>query len=210
MEIYMLPPLSICDTNSYIVASDAKNAVLIDAPDDADFILEQIEKRGLTLKKILLTHGHYDHIGAAAQLKEKTGCEVCIHTLDRQKLTDEEESRAIFHSLEINFVKCHDSAPLNDGDVIEQDELRFTVLHTPGHTQGSVCYIIGDIIFSGDTLFRETIGRTDFPGSSGVQMAASLHRLAGLEGDYTVYTGHGYPTTLDHERKHNRFMLSVM
>lgn len=209
MEIFMLPPLSICDTNSYIVAAENKNAVLIDAPDNAQLILEKLRDRGLTLKKILLTHGHYDHIGAAAELKEKTGCEVYIHSLDQQKFTDEEESRAIFHSLEINFVKCEGSIAVNDGDVIEQDELRFTVVHTPGHTVGSVCYIIGDSIFSGDTLFCESIGRTDFPGGSMQQMRASLRRLAALDGNYAVYPGHADTTDLDSEREYNMYMRAA-
>lgn len=209
MEIFILPPLSICGTNSYIVASESKNAVLIDAPDKADFILGQIADRGLTLKKILLTHGHYDHMGAAQELKEKTGCEVYIHALDREKLTDEEESRAIFHSLEINFVKCPNSIAVNDGDIIEQDELRFKVMHTPGHTVGSVCYIIGDVIFSGDTLFCESIGRTDFPGGSMEQMNASLRRLAALDGNYAVYPGHAMHSDLAHEKKYNAFMQAA-
>lgn len=210
MEIYMLPPLSICDTNSYIIASESKNAVLIDAPDNAVFILEKLKDLGLTLKKILLTHGHYDHIGAASQLKEETGCEVYVHALDQQKLTDEEESRAIFHSLEIDFVKCEGSIAVNDGDVIKLDELELTVMHTPGHTVGSVCYIIGDNIFSGDTLFCDCIGRTDFPGGSMAQMNDSLRKLAGLDGNFTVYPGHADTTDLDSERKYNAYMKAAL
>ena len=206
MEIYELKPLSICDTNSFIVASAAGNAVLIDAPADAEYILREIGDRGLTLKKILLTHGHFDHIGAVADLYDKTGCEVYIHNEDIGKLTD--DSGMLSDYFRVQGLRKFDKAlPIFDGDVIKQDELEFDVVHTPGHTSGSVCYIVGNVLFSGDTLFARSIGRTDMPDGDMSAMMASLRVIDGLGGDMRVLPGHMNETTLDDERRYNYYLI---
>ncbi|MBR6102866.1 MAG: MBL fold metallo-hydrolase [Ruminococcus sp.] len=205
MRIIKLKPLSICDTNSYIVVSDSGNCALIDAPDDADYIMEQIDILGLDLKMILLTHGHFDHIGAVADLVEMTGCEVYIHGKDLSKLMSGDNMMSRFFGAgTVKTVKK--ATPISEDDVIKLDELEFDVLHTPGHTSGSVCYIIGDVMFSGDTLFARSIGRTDMPDGDPEVMKQSLAKICGLGGDLKIYPGHMQNTTLDHERHYNSYL----
>ena len=136
MRVYSLKPLSICDTNSYIVASAQNNAVLIDAPADADYILEQIGLFGLTLKKIFLTHGHFDHIGAVEDLVERTGCEVYICAFDKSKLYDE-DSMLVNHFMVRGYKKyTGEVITFTENDILRLDELEFDVVETPGHTSG--------------------------------------------------------------------------
>lgn len=205
MRVFRLKPLSCCDTNCFIVASDDGNAALIDAPDDADYIMEQLDFYNLTLKKILLTHGHFDHIGACADLQEMTGCEVYIHTDDFYMLKDTKSALSGFFG--VGSIKpVQNVIPITEDDVIKLDELEFDVLHTPGHTPGSVCYITGNIMFSGDTLFARSIGRTDMPGGDMKKMKESLEKIKELGGDLTVYPGHMTPTTLDTEKRVNPYL----
>ena len=205
MRVLRLKPLSCCDTNCFIVASDDGNAALIDAPDDADYIMEQLDFYNLTLKKILLTHGHFDHIGAVADLVERTGCEVYIHTDDLYMLKDTKSALSGFFG--VGSIKpVQNVIPITEDDVIKLDELEFDVLHTPGHTPGSVCYITGNVMFSGDTLFARSIGRTDMPGRNMKKMKESLEKIKELGGDLTVYPGHMTPTTLDTEKRVNPYL----
>lgn len=205
MKIIKLKPLSIMDTNSYIVCTDSKNAILIDAPADADYIISQLKENGLTLKKVLLTHGHFDHIGAVYDLAEKTGCEVYIHSGDIDKLYDADLSLASNH-IKVPFKPYREAQSLSDGDIITQDEIKLEVVSTPGHTSGSVCYICGDVMFSGDTLFYRSVGRTDKIDGSCAEQIKSLKKLKEIDFDYTVYTGHGYPTSLADEKALNPYM----
>lgn len=205
MEIYQLKPLSICGTYSYIVASETGNGVLIDAPENATYIFDEFEKRDLKLTKILLTHGHFDHTGAVASLAEKTGCDVYIHKNDLEKLTD--DSKNLAYHFGLSGVRAYKNAiAFDDGDIIEQDELSFKVFHTPGHTSGSVCFIIEDNIFTGDTLFASSIGRTDMPDGNTKDMLNSLEKLSNLKGNYKIYTGHTKPTTLEDEKYCNPYL----
>ncbi|MBO6140297.1 MAG: MBL fold metallo-hydrolase [Ruminococcus sp.] len=205
MRVFRLKPLSYCDTNCYIVASDEGNAALIDAPDDAQYILEQLDIFNLSLKMILLTHGHFDHIGAAADLQDETGCEVYAHTDDLYMIKDGNASKSGFLGIgEIRPVK--NVIPITEDSVIKLDEIEFDVLHTPGHTPGSVCYIAGNVMFSGDTLFARSIGRTDMPGGDMEKMNKSLEKIKELGGDLTVYPGHMNVTTLETEKKVNQFL----
>ncbi len=207
MEIIKLKPLSICDTNSYIVATREGNAVLIDAPADADYILGEIMLRGLELKTILLTHGHFDHVGAVAELAEKTGCEVYIHEMDLDKLKGSQEG-TLANYFRVRGVKNYDGAKsVKDGDIIKIDELEFDVVHTPGHTSGSVCYIIGDVMFSGDTLFARSVGRTDMPDGSYEKLMDSIEIIKDLGGNLRILPGHMCETSLDSERKHNPYLI---
>lgn len=210
MRIIMLKPLSICDTNSYLVISEQNNAVLIDAPADADYILGEAKLYGCTIKKIFLTHGHFDHIGAVADLVDKTGCEVYIHVMDKRKLTSEDGMLANYFRSRGNRVYTGDVKVFTENDILTLDELEFDVLETPGHTSGSVCFICGTNMFSGDTLFARSIGRTDMPDGDMEMMKRSLVKIADLGGDLTVYPGHMGITTLKEERKYNIYLKSAM
>ncbi|MDE6149628.1 MAG: MBL fold metallo-hydrolase [Ruminococcus sp.] len=205
MKIIKLKPLSICGTNSYIVAGEKRNAVLIDAPDDSDYILSELKSHNLILKKILLTHGHFDHIGAVSKLADVTGCEVLVHEADLSKLSDI-SGNLISHFGLNKFNEYKNAKAFKDGDKIIMDELEFTVIHTPGHTSGSVCFVIGDDMFTGDTLFARSIGRTDMPDGNTMVMMQSLKKLASLSDNYNVYPGHMAATTLNEEKKYNPYM----
>ncbi len=195
--------------NCYIVISDSGNAAIIDAPCGNEKLLEAIESNGGRLTKILLTHGHCDHIDSLAFLTKKTGAEVYIHTLDEKKLHDDylnlSEYFADYYDAPIpHYESAH---TIENGDVITLDEIEFHVLHTPGHTSGSVCYVVNGVMFSGDTLFNMSIGRTDMPDGNSLMLQQSLSMLNSLEDvDFTILSGHGAPTRLSLEKLNNPFM----
>ncbi len=200
--------LGVLKTNCYIIQSENKNAAAVDIGGESEVLLEFLEKNGLTLKKILLTHGHFDHIGGVEQVRKATGAEVYIHHLDAPKLSDcNENFGAAFGITDIEPVTEYNE--ISDGDIITLDEIQFRVMHTPGHTKGGVCYITDGVIFSGDTLFKNSMGRTDSPDGDDSEMIQSLKKLKMLEGDYTVYPGHNFSTTLNRERLNNPYMRSL-
>ena len=206
MRVIKLKPLSICETNSYLVISSQDNAVLIDAPADAEYILREVKNAGCTLKKIFLTHGHFDHIGAVADLVEATGCEVYIHPMDEKLLRNGDEMLAV-HFRSRGYKSYNGEVKLfTENDILKLDELEFDILETPGHTPGSVCYICGETMFSGDTLLCRSIGRTDLEGGDFEQMKRSLAKIADLGGNLTIYPGHMGQTTLDAERRSNPYL----
>ena len=188
-------PLGAYQTNCYIAwGENADNCIVIDPGYEPSRVLAEAEKCGKNIAAILLTHGHFDHVGAVKDIAADTDCLVYIHENDL--------------SLPSNFT----AGPLyytnlyGEGDVLKLAGLTFRVLHTPGHTPGSVCLLTEDTLFSGDTLFQDSIGRTDFPGGSFAQMQKSLQRLKELPGNLRVLPGHGGETTLDGERKYNPYM----
>lgn len=191
--------------NAYLVFDEAsKQAAVIDPGDDAGKIEEQIDRLGLGLEYILLTHGHADHIGAVDELREKYNAKVAVHALDAEMLLSGEKNLSSFIGTPF-AVKAADRR-LQDGDAVDVGKIRFHVMHTPGHSEGSVCYLADHVMFSGDTLFEGSIGRTDFPGGSMREMRASLARLKALEEDYEVYPGHGGATTLEQEKAANPYL----
>lgn len=204
MKILKLKPLSAFRTNCYLAVSEKNNGVLIDAAQDADYILDFAKENGCEIKKILITHGHCDHIGAAAKIQQETGCSIYIHKDDAAKLSDERLNLSLYLDVPaVERVRSFDE--ISDGDKIILDELQFQTVHTPGHTSGCVCYICDDVMFSGDTLFYLSVGRTDMPDGSARVLSQSLKKLFSLEKDYTVYPGHGESTSLDFEKKNNPF-----
>jgi glyoxylase-like metal-dependent hydrolase (beta-lactamase superfamily II) len=151
---------------------------------------------------VLLTHGHFDHVGGVEAIVKATGCALWMREADyTQFKTPENDFFYPIHDCDFTEVQL-----CEEGEQIHAGGLTFTVMETPGHTWGSVCYLCENALFSGDTLFAGSCGRTDLPGGDGQTIVLSLERLAELEGDYTVYPGHGGATTLARERAHNPYM----
>lgn len=163
------------------------------------------------IKYILLTHGHFDHIFGVHGLREASGAKVVIHEKDAGYLLDPKKSLAEGNFPEMQIPVEADMF-VKDGDILTLGDEEIKVMHTPGHTMGSVCYICENdrVILSGDTLFCMTAGRTDFPDGSDEMMIASLKRLIVLEGDYVVYPGHNRITTLESERKRNWYIRRMV
>lgn len=201
MKVYKIT-VGLLAENCYIAAAEGRgDAVVIDPGADYDRICCELRRRGLTAGAVLLTHGHFDHCNAAAQFRS-AGCRVYIHETEEQMLRTDMN---MAYSVGLRFNAFVPDVLVRDGDTITECGLTFGVMHTPGHTAGSVCYFSEDIIFSGDTLFYMSVGRCDMPTGSGRQLAESLRRLFATEGDYTVYPGHGEATTLAFERENNPY-----
>lgn len=183
--------------NTYILAGDDHIAAVID-PANANRIIEILQQNQLTLTHILLTHGHFDHISAVKQLKEKTGAAVAIHENDADKLTSPVKSYGELLGFLVN--QCPPDEFLREGPYAAGG-LNFTVIHTPGHSAGGVCLLLGDMLFSGDTLFYRDVGRYDFPDSSGKDLKRSIERLLELPDNVKVFPGHMRPTTIGEERE---------
>lgn len=182
-------------TNCYIVCDkESKTCCVIDPGYDADAILDKLDSLNLTLEAILLTHGHFDHVGAVKELAAETGCKVYLHPAD---LT----MPPMMTAGKLYYTDTYD-----EGDVLHLAGLTFTVLHTPGHTPGSVCLQCETSLFSGDTLFAGSCGRTDLPGGDWDTIAVSLKRLAALEGNLWILPGHGGTSTLRDEKKYNPYL----
>jgi hydroxyacylglutathione hydrolase len=186
-------------TNVHVLADPAtREAIAIDtAIPSLSFVRHELEARGWTLRLIVSTHGHWDHIGDNAALAAHTGARIAVHALDRERLEHPNRGMAPF-----DIPPSVPAVELAEGGTIRFGELRLEVLHTPGHTEGSVSLLAADdgLLFSGDTLFAGGWGRVDLPGGSAEQMATSLARLARLDDRMRVYPGHGPATTIGHER----------
>ncbi len=195
--------------NCYLVTDEkTKNSLLVDPGAYGVKQSEYIKSQGIeSLRYILLTHGHYDHIMGVKRFKEDFGAEVVIHEKDEDCLRSPIKSLAITHGL--SFPKAEADVVVRGGDSLIFGEDKIEVIHTPGHTKGCVCYKLGDMLFTGDTLFKGTVGRTDFPGSSYVEMLESLTKLKGLTGDYKIFPGHEGATTLENERRNNPYMRGI-
>jgi glyoxylase-like metal-dependent hydrolase (beta-lactamase superfamily II) len=156
----------------------------------------------------LLTHGHFDHILGAGELQQATGAKILIHALDRECLTDG-KANLLPQFSDTGSINLTADRLLEEGDVISFGDILLRVLHTPGHSRGSVCFISESeqLIFTGDTLFAQGFGRTDFYGSNPADMVSSLERLADLQGNYRVLPGHGPATSLNAERKYLKCFL---
>ncbi len=195
--------------NAFVVYKDddAHRAFVIDPGDDYEKIKTHLDRYGITeVTHILLTHGHFDHIGAVSQLKAQTGAKVCIHRRDASMLQSDRDNLGVMAGVRVP--KVEPDIVFEGGEVFNAADIEVEVLHTPGHSGGSVCYIAGDALFSGDTLFYMYCGRTDFPGSDAAEYRHSLLTvLRSLQKDYTVYSGHGIKTSLFAEFKNNPFFM---
>lgn len=192
-------------TNCYLLEDEATGALaVIDPGDHCDELMKAINDRGGKLDYILLTHGHYDHILGVGELCDRYHPTVCASKQEVALIAEPSWSLSKKHGLTIQPFTV--DKPLSDNETFLLGETQITFILTPGHTMGSGCYIADGCIFSGDTLFCTSIGRTDFPTSSMRDMMRSVSRLKNLEGDYDVYPGHDRFTTLERERKYNPYM----
>lgn len=186
-------------TNTYVLADpSSREAIAIDtAIPSLDWIAKELAKGAWVLRLIISTHGHWDHTGDNAAVAEHTGASIAVHPLDRHRLTNPEMLYAPFE-----IPPCVPAVDLAEGGEVRFGEIRLRVLHTPGHTEGSVCLLDADRgdLYSGDTLFAGGWGRVDLPGGSAEQMVESIARLAGLEDRLRVLPGHGAATTIARER----------
>ncbi|MEM3031334.1 MAG: MBL fold metallo-hydrolase [Nitrososphaerota archaeon] len=204
---YILNEVGMLRSNSYVVFdSSTGEAIIIDAGDDAWKILETIQERGLKVRAIYATHCHFDHVLAVQDLQETLKCMFYIHEDDAEILARMREMTRGFLGIDVPDPPKPDGY-VADGEKIEVGGETLTVIHTPGHSPGSVCYYGGDILFSGDTLFRNSVGRTDAYGGDSEKIVKSIvGKLFTLPDDVEVYPGHGPNTTIGWEKRHNPFV----
>lgn len=190
------------ETNCWIVDDgEGGAAVVIDPADEPQEILEALS--GAEVAAVVLTHGHFDHIAAVAEIVRTTGAPLAVHEADAAGITSAAGSGGALFGFDV----CAPPADrlLDDGDVVEVGRERLAVLHTPGHTPGSICLLGEGHLFSGDTLFAGSIGRTDFAGGDMASMRRSIGLLASLPDEVLVHPGHGPETTIGRERRVNPF-----
>ena len=199
IKVYTILPLGFA-SNTYAVTADGKNCILIDCAQPR--VLKECEKLSLTPKAVLLTHGHYDHIGGCGALQGAGAHIYCGE--DEKKLIFSDDNRAIFHGITIPEFDIF--ATVKDGEELNLCGIKITVISTAGHTVGGVCYAIEDCLFSGDTLFSGSVGRTDLATGNSQALVKSVKKLYALKGDYTVYPGHGEKTSLSRERVSNPYV----
>jgi glyoxylase-like metal-dependent hydrolase (beta-lactamase superfamily II) len=206
--IHEILPVGMLQCNCSIFGDETtREAMVIDPGDEIEAILEIIQRHGLKVKSIVITHAHIDHIGGAQKLKEATGAPVYMNPNDSalQKMLDMQAAMLGMRPVENVEV----DTPAKDGDTLLVGATEVHVMHTPGHTQGSICLWIPSEkkLVAGDTLFRDSIGRTDLPGGNGRQILQSIHeKLLPLPGETTVLPGHGEATTIEREKRHNPFL----
>ena len=195
------------EVNCYIVGCEnTRKAAVIDPGGNVEAILRIIKKHELDVVMIINTHGHFDHIGGNKQLQEATGAELLAHRADRNVMAQAREHAAIF-GLSANPSPAP-TRELVGRETLQVGDLRVRVMHTPGHSAGGICLYVEDCLFSGDTLFAGSIGRTDLPEGDYYQLISSIkEQLLGLPDETKVYPGHGPATTIGNEIQHNRFLI---
>lgn len=203
LKEFILGPI---ENNNYLLIDElSKEAVLIDCSAESVNIDKALKESGATLKYILLTHGHFDHVLGINDFKGKYDCKVLMHEADKILIETINEFTKRFGTESVETPKI--DGYVKEGDIIKFGENEINVIHTPGHTQGGVCYLIEDMLFSGDTLFYESVGRTDLPGGNFNQLKSNIQeKLFTLDENIKVYSGHGPSSTIGHEKANNQFL----
>lgn len=203
IKTFIEPPI---DNNNYlIIDEETKDAALIDCSSIDDRIDDELEKQGANLKYILLTHGHFDHVAGIRSNRFKTNPQIVMNKEDLDWLNKTNQYLPMFGMPEITIPPI--DIFVEDNDTIKLGTISIKVLHTPGHTQGGVCYLAENKLFSGDTIFREAVGRCDLEGGNFDQIVESIeNKIFTLPTDTIIYPGHGNTTTVGWEKEHNRFL----
>jgi glyoxylase-like metal-dependent hydrolase (beta-lactamase superfamily II) len=193
------------EANNYLIIDEnSKKAVLIDASGSFDKIKAELDAHNATLEKILLTHAHIDHIAGCYEIQQKLGAKVFINKEDMFLVQNLKQQLQMFGLPPAQEPRIDDF--FKDGDTIEVGNLQIKVIHTKGHSKGGSCFLIEDKLFSGDTLFLGSVGRTDLPGGDYKELEKSItQKIFTLKGDLTIYPGHGPATTLEREKAENPF-----
>lgn len=203
LETFVLGPIE--NNNYLLVDEDSREAVLFDCTQESEEIENALEKHNANLKFILLTHGHFDHVLGVNTFRNKYNCQVLIHEEDKIMLDNMKDFTKFFGLGEPEIQKV--DGFVKEGDVIKFGNKEIKVIHTPGHTKGGVCYLVENKLFSGDTLFLESVGRTDLPGGNFNEIKSSIqNKLFNLDKNTEVYPGHGPTTTIEHEKVNNAFL----
>ena len=189
--------LGLLSNNTYLVENEEeKTCFIVDPSTESDKLTDYIDNNNLKLEGILLTHGHFDHIGGVARLKDKYGAKVYMHEMDIEFIDNPLDFGRKFSKFTVDKT-------VSDGDIIKICNSEIKVIHTPGHSQGGVCYICDNVIFCGDTIFRDSYGRYDLRGGDFAILQNSIGKIFDIQGDYILLCGHGPSTTLAYERAHN-------
>lgn len=203
MKSFTVGPLGV---NCYVLQDDFSDAgLVIDPGGNAEELLQYLKQEHISLQTIVNTHGHGDHIGADDRLRQATGARLLIHAADAPMLADARANLSAYMGFTVQAAPT--DAFLQDGETLQVGHMSFTVLHTPGHSPGGICLFGEGVLFSGDSLFAESIGRCDFPGASETELVAALQKkILPLPDDVKVYPGHGPGTTIGWERQHNSYL----
>ncbi len=192
------------ENNCFIIADEnTKEGLVVDPGDEPDRILDLINKNSFNIKYIVCTHAHFDHVGAVPDLKKETGAKLVIHR-DELEIYKSTKDQAAIWGYELDPLPEPDMF-VSEGDKIEVGDLKFEILHTPGHSPGGICLYGEGILITGDTLFAGSVGRTDFYGGDMEKLKRSFRRLLSLSDKIKVLPGHGPETTIGQERTDNFF-----
>jgi len=195
------------ECNCYLIVDEhSKATLLVDPGDEPDEIIDVINENNLKIKYIICTHAHFDHVGAVSDIKQKTGAPIIIHH-DEQEIYAGTREQAALWGFELGEFPVPDIL-VSEGDMLEIGSLKFKIIHTPGHTPGSICLLGKEILITGDTIFAGSVGRTDLHGGDMLQLKNSFKRLISLSEEIKILPGHGPETTVGREKKENFFNIS--
>lgn len=202
-------PLGLVQANCYIVSNNQNECAIIDPGGETEKIINYIKENKLEPKMILLTHGHFDHIASVWDLIDEYNLPVYAQKEDIEMLENINIALCSMTSIYFNYKPGLQYNGIDDNDVVKLGELEFKLIHTPGHSKGSCCYAVEDVLFTGDTLFCGDIGRTDLYGGDYNTIKNSLKKISELDKNYIVYPGHGGSSTIENEKKNNPYIGQV-